>query len=434
MYQIQKSVLLTFAVLMVSVFVAIGQNQNPNNLTNSPYTRYGYGKLGSVGNATTRAMGDIGIGLRGNGYTNLHNPASLTSIDTLTMLFDVGLQAEFANQTEDGSRHRDANAGFSYVSFHFPLWGGWGMGLSLSPYSMVGYEFGSEVAEPVKHQIVSNDTLRYTNSYSGTGGLNKAMMSIAWRPYRSKTNQLNVGADLSYIWGNVSHAGSILISSGQSNSAYITREYTARGLDAQLGMQYSHLISAQRMFTIGAVFSPQTRLDLDANYQSFSGTDTLRYSIDHKMKTPMSWGIGATYEKLRRLTVGIDYRMDYWGEVDGLNTKFEKVGSLYKNVQRVALGLEYQPQLYSQSFLKVCRYRAGANWKNSYIETYGSQTNEFSVSAGMGIPCNKRSMINFTIDYTHVQPSKSGLISEDYLRLTLGITFNEIMFFRGKLN
>ena len=61
---------------------------NPSNLTSSPYTRYGFGKLGNVGNASTRGMGDAGIATRTNLYTNLFNPASLTAIDTLTMLFE----------------------------------------------------------------------------------------------------------------------------------------------------------------------------------------------------------------------------------------------------------------------------------------------------------------------------------------------------------
>ena len=79
-----------FAMLFLSVPSVFAQNENPSNLTNSAYSRYGFGKLGSVGNASTRAMGDIGVVTYSNSTTNLYNPASLTAIDTLTMLVEAG--------------------------------------------------------------------------------------------------------------------------------------------------------------------------------------------------------------------------------------------------------------------------------------------------------------------------------------------------------
>lgn len=414
--------------------VAVAQNVNPNNLTGSPYTRYGVGRLGTVGNASTRAMGDLGIAVRSSQYTNLYNPASLTSIDTLTMIFDMGLEGSYVTRTEDGKSEQSYDAGLSYMSFHFPLWGGWAAAVSFSPYSMVGYEYGFEYSQPIDNQLVTNDTLTYTNSYNGNGGLQKAMFSLGWRPYRSKTNQVSVGVDASYIWGYVSHGGSIAIKTGQGQSTYVTRNFSARGMDAQLGVQWSHLISANRDFTIGATFSPKTRLSVDADYTSQSGTDTVSYTINHKLKTPLEWGIGAAYTQNRRLTVGMEYKMSNWGDVEALGTDMQKVKDLYKNAQKAAVGVEYRPRLYAQSYWKTCLYRAGLNWKNQYIETYGSQNNEFTASVGIGMPVNKRSIFNLTIDYTHLQPSKSGLLKEDYLRLTIGMTFNEIMFFRSRLD
>ena len=76
-------VLALFAMTMMPM---VAQNLNTSNLTSSPYNRYGYGRLGSMGNTVTRSMGDVGIAIRSNQYTILANPASLTAIDTLSML------------------------------------------------------------------------------------------------------------------------------------------------------------------------------------------------------------------------------------------------------------------------------------------------------------------------------------------------------------
>ena len=96
-----SKILVIMTCCLCSVFATFAQNQNPSNLTSSSYTRYGLGKLGSVGNAATKGMGDLGIVTFSNAYTNLYNPASLTAIDTLTMLVEAGLNAEWQFSTEN---------------------------------------------------------------------------------------------------------------------------------------------------------------------------------------------------------------------------------------------------------------------------------------------------------------------------------------------
>ena len=170
MNKILSNIIITIvAVFMLSVSVADAQNQNPSNLTNSAYTRYGFGKLGNVGNAATKAMGDLGVVASSNSYTNLFNPASLTAIDTLTMLVEAGLNAEWQFSTENGKHQSDFNSGFNYLSFHFPLWRNFAGALSLTPYSMVGYYFGDTQKIPLENSISKVDTLSYSNSYQGNG-------------------------------------------------------------------------------------------------------------------------------------------------------------------------------------------------------------------------------------------------------------------------
>lgn len=432
MIDIKKVFFLCLTLMTGTVLWA--QNQNPSNLTNSPYSRYGIGKLGSVGNVSTRAMGDMGIALRTNAYTNLHNPASLTAIDTLTMIFDAGIDAEMSTLSENGSQYTDWNAGFSYVSFHFPLWRNFAMSLSMSPYSVVGYEYGNEVGESIEGSLTPNDSLFYSSVYAGTGGLQKMMAGIGWRPWRNKSNELNVGVNVAYIFGNVAHGGSISISSGQGQNTVVTREFTARGMELELGVQYTRMISANRNLTFGALFSPKTVMKVDATNMKFSNTDTIQYDVKSNLTTPMKIGAGVTYNIDRKMTVGLEYSFENWSNIAGLDANLSKSDGIYKNISKFAAGIEYQPKLYDQNYLKTCRYRAGLNVKNSYIELYGSQNTEYTISVGAGFPIQKnRSFLNFSAEYVRLEPSKSGLLSENYLRFSLGLTFNEIMFFRNRL-
>ena len=65
-----RQTLIVFLLMMLSA-ATFAQNN-----TNSPYTRYGYGKLMDQGSGNTRAMGGIAYGLRDKSQTNVLNPAS----------------------------------------------------------------------------------------------------------------------------------------------------------------------------------------------------------------------------------------------------------------------------------------------------------------------------------------------------------------------
>ncbi len=429
----------SLALLLGVAFTAgRAQNENPSNLTSSPYTRYGMGKLGNVGNVITRGMGGLSQGVRSNAYTNLYNPASLTAIDTLTMIFDLGLEAQYGRYSENGQKASKWDAGFSYFSFHFPLWRNFAGSLSLTPYSMVGYEYGTNDSIPIESQITANDTMTYETYYGGTGGLSRAMASIAWMPLNTRTQSLSVGVNIGYIWGTVSNAGTFLINSGHGHSTFTWRTFTANGMSIDLGVQYTRLLSPTRSFTVGATFSPKIDLDIDAEIEKSNNSDTIAYSLtDMRMATPLKFGVGATFNFDRKWVFGADFSFENWKNVPGLSTNLQKIDDFYKNITKFAAGFEYRPAIIDQNYFKVCRYRAGISAKNSYIEVYGSQNWEYTVSAGVSFPVgqmsNRRSMLNLAIDYTHLAPSKSGLLSENYLGFSLGITFNEVMFFRNRL-
>ena len=426
-----------FAMLFLSVPSVFAQNENPSNLTNSAYSRYGFGKLGSVGNASTRAMGDLGVVTYSNSTTNLYNPASLTAIDTLTMLVEAGLNCEWQFVSENGKHEKHVNSGFNYLSLHFPLWHNFAGALSLTPYSMVGYYYGNTTKEPIDNSISTVDTLAYSNTYQGNGGLQKIMASIGWRPITTKTSMLNIGLNAALITGTVSHSSSVYISSGQATSTYVTRGYTAKGFDLGFGIQYLHRLNAGRTLLFGATFSPKTPIHVSADNVKFSNTDTVSVNEKFNVNAPMKFGVGAAYHIDRKLQVGAEFSMENWSNVAGLDANMSKNDGIYKNISKFAVGVEYQPSSFDQNYFKTCRYRAGLNFKNSYVETFGSQNNEYTASCGIGLPVGfmsrRRSLLNLSLEYTHVEPSEKKLMSEDYINLTIGVTFNEMMFFRNRL-
>ena len=60
--------------------------------TNSPYSQFGLGEIAQQGVSQNRGMDGLGIALHSGNQVNTANPASYAYVDSLTMLFDMGLE------------------------------------------------------------------------------------------------------------------------------------------------------------------------------------------------------------------------------------------------------------------------------------------------------------------------------------------------------
>lgn len=74
--------------LFAVVLLVVGAGVYAQNNTNSPYTRFGYGELVDTYSAEQRAMGGVAIAGRNNLGINTVNPASYSSVDSLTFMFE----------------------------------------------------------------------------------------------------------------------------------------------------------------------------------------------------------------------------------------------------------------------------------------------------------------------------------------------------------
>ena len=85
-------------------------------------------------------------------------------------------------------------------------------------------------------------------------------------------------------------------------------------------------------------------------------------------------------------------------------------------------------------------YRAGAYYAQPYTEINGKKgCEEYGVSAGFSIPFynrnnkNSHATLHISGQYIHLEPKSQGMISENYLRINIGITFNESWFMKMKI-
>lgn len=67
------------------------------NGSNSPYSRYGFGTLNDRAQGFNKAMAGTALGFHDPAEINFQNPASYSAIDSLAMIFDIGVTFQNAN-------------------------------------------------------------------------------------------------------------------------------------------------------------------------------------------------------------------------------------------------------------------------------------------------------------------------------------------------
>src|SRR5665647_2269350 len=128
MYKTRRlSLIFLFALLAAGV---AGQKE-----ISSPYARYGIGNLAPQGTFRTLAMGGISSGIRNNLTLNYLTPASYSSIDTTSFIFDFGLDYSLTQLKEDDLSFYSQDINFSHLMLGFPIKKGWGFAAGLVPFS-----------------------------------------------------------------------------------------------------------------------------------------------------------------------------------------------------------------------------------------------------------------------------------------------------------
>ena len=404
--------------------------------TNSPYSQYGLGILSDQSQGFSRGMNGAALGIRQGNVANTLNPASYSAVDSLTMIFDVGMSGQTTNFKEGSMKVNANNANFEYALCLFRLAKGLGASFGVLPYSNVGYKYTSST-------FLDRTNGTVTETYSGEGGLHQAFFGIGGTLFRN----LSVGANFSYLWGSLDK---VVVSSSTTYINSLSKSYSASVNNYKLdfGLQYTLPCSKDDDLTIGATFGLGHKLKADAqcdviNVRTSGTSDTTSVVISDALELPMSYGVGFAWWHANKLIVDADLSMQQWGKVkmpgyDAKQNTYALRDDLLKDRWAVAVGADYVPDWMSpRNYLKRVHYRAGIGYATSYYNINGANgPKELSVSAGFGLPLlngyNNRSVLNVSAQWVHT--SATGLIKENTFRINLGLTFNERWFFKWKID
>ena len=405
--------------------------------TNSPYSQYGLGVLSDQSQGFNRGMNGLALGLRYNDQVNFLNPASYSAVDSLTMIFDVGLSGQITNFKENGVRLNAKNADFEYAVAAFRLFPKIGVSVGIVPFTNIGYDYYST------SQVGTSETTS-TETHTGSGGLHQAYLGVGWNVFGG----LSVGANFSYLWGDYDKMISVTSSDNYVNTVTKSYSATVNSYKLDFGVQWQAKVATEDWLTLGATFGLGHNLGADpeaktvnSNKQTGVSSDT-SFVVRDGLSIPTTYGVGVSWRHANKLTVGVDYSLQKWGGLDFPETD-SRVGNyvlktgLFKDRHKVTIGGEWVPNEQSLNFFNRIHYRLGASYATPYIKVNGADgPKEYSVSAGFGIPIingwNNRSVLNISGQWVH--SSAMNLITENMFRINIGLTFNERWFMKWKVN
>ena len=427
--------LLSICILMLITLIATAQNGS-----NTPYSRYGYGQLSDQSFGNSKAMGGIAYGLRNKFQINAANPASYSAIDSLTFLFDAGTSLQNTNFNENGTKTNAKNSTVDYIAMQFRLFKGLGFTAGFLPYSIVGYNMSRSSVIPSSDNQYGNSTTKM-EGFSGEGGIQQIFIGLGYEPLKN----LSIGANVSYIYGDITHTASTSFSNTNATLSLWREQISISDIKLDLGFQYTYNLGEKHDVTLGAVYS----LGRDVNSDAYKFRETYNSSssllsqnidtISNACSIPASFGVGATYTYDNRLTVGLDYTLQKWESAKfptTQNGQYTSVEGQFSDRKKIAFGAEFLPDSYSRNYLKRVRYRMGAYYSTPYAKINGEEgAKEYGVSLGFGLPIfQSRTILNVSGQYVKVSPKVTGMLEENTLRINIGLTFNERWFMKWKVN
>lgn len=422
-------IVVSTAIGVLTIFSAYGQQ-----LTRSPYSRYGIGEILSGSTSRNAAMGDIGVGSDNLFSINRINPASYADLVFTTMdISGFGQTSKF--KTENSSEDQ-VTAGFQNIAFAFPS-RKVSLAFGFAPYSVVGYEVG------FAQDLIRGDTVTQAAiSYTGDGGINQAFLGIAGKMLK---NRLRLGANLAYSFGNTRYRTQTLSSATSLQYVRFSEEVYVGGFSGQVGMIWSDSIQSKKplLFRLGTVADFNLNLDgtQEKLVQSVIGeqvvlTDTLT-NRSGDISLPLKVGFGGSISRPGKWSVGMDFTVQNWenftyfGEQRSLGTEW-----------LLGMGGEFIPEFESYKFFKRMNYRLGSYYRKSYINYKAENVDDIGLTFGIGIPSapmasdrfnpgRTTSLINISVSVGQRGVFAGDLpLKEQYIRLRLGFTLNDTWFIK----
>ncbi len=410
-----------YSLLVVLAFCyLVGFSQTS---TFSPYSIFGLGDIEWNGTGKTRLLGGTGIGLKSDGYLNIVNPASFSSLDSNTFILEASILGSSTNYSYSDLDLRLNTTNFNSFALGFQAANWWAISFGFKPYSHTGYSITTE-------EDLEGTPYTYYTVFEGNGDVTQ----LFWGNSFNLLKGLSIGANLSYIFGTIDKEEHIQLTSINSDEDIITRSKHVQNVFIDFGLQYT--LSLEKWdHTLGLIYSPKQQLICDETFSYYSSSmDSTRVEEqdgEADFWVPEKFGVGySIYNKEKNFKIAVDYQFEKWDEIE-----YEDVTSSVdlKDLHRASLGFEYQPDPKDRgNYFNRINYMFGLYYINSNLSYKRRQVTDLGLTIGAGLPVGEKTYIFVGGEVGHRGNFNGGLIQEDYYKFNLAFSLKDTWFSKSK--
>lgn len=444
----------TYLIVVVVKFLSI-LNLNAQYNTFSPFSRYGIGDIQDNTLTYQKSMNNIGIALpidtTAPCFINLLNPAAMAYLK-LTVIEANGSYYSTQIKNPQNYKVKQNSTNFNALVIGFPIKKHSGFSFGILPYSFVGYNISQN------KDLINAGTINYV--YDGSGGINKVFGNFGFslskyfkQPDTSRNllkhiiKNTSLGISVYYMFGELAQTATVNYPGTINYYNFVNdKRYRINGVSADIGIQtFFHLNkNKDKTLNIGFVYSNPSKLGVVYDYIAYNFlynyygqkyiVDTIIYQENqiNKMKLPAVFGLGMSYIKGNKYGVNIDVKYFDWSKFYLPNSPAD-----VKNNFSMNIGGYYQPDRFMTGkgnyFNKVI-YRGGIGYNNGYQDYNGQSIPMYSISAGASFPMGlyrSFSAMHIALQY-NIKGSRSFVLRENILRISIGVTLNDRWFIKYK--
>ena len=407
------------------------------------YSRFGIGALESFASSQIQGMGGGGVAMPSLRYTNFANPATW-STSVLTR-FSGGVTYQDLTATDAGGDASRLTSGqLGALHFSFPvLTNKLGVGLAFEPYSRVSYrvpEAGTLAPAPN-----APDTVGYTVSYEGSGGLQAFRGGVGYRV----SNRLSLGAEVDVLFGILENSRRTTFDPDDAVQGYapttVSTSTRLVGVSGTVGalLTLPGVLRAEDALAVGATLALPTRLSGDRvrTLGQNLDRDTLGTKVDGSVDLPLSAGLGLAYQPDPRWTLLADGRYEPWGNfsstfaLPGYDPDGDATG--FKDRLRASAGVEWVPagDDFTESYLQRTAYRLGFYYDGSYLSLVpDAELRTLALTGGVSLPTLlPGTRLDLNLEIGRRGTTDAELVQETFYRVFVNVNIGERWFEKRKL-
>ena len=417
--------------LLIVLVVLTGQLTFAQVKIGSPYSRFGIGDLARNSSIINMGMGGTSLSFSSPLYINTANPASYAAFDSTSFVFEGSVYGKLSTLRTDKLSQQSSYASLGSLLFGFPVTRWWKSSLGLLPFTNMGYKITDTQTE--------NPTGKTEFSYSGSGGISQFYLGNAFKLHKN----LSVGVNAAFLFGPLNKEQSVTYpDSAFMFGTKITTTTHVQDILLSYGLLYRKTYNTDRFIAAGLTFSNSQNIKGTDDYLATTFTrnyivgydnikDTVLYrpGFTSNIKLPTSVGLGISMGRTDRWLTAADFRMQDWSkfryndQTDSLRNSFE-----------VSAGTQFRPSYADVgNYFGRIQYRFGVRYAQTYLQLQNSRLKETAVSFGLGLPLKKsRSTFNLAVEAGKRGTTSNGLIQENFVRVSFGVSFYERWFIQRK--